>query len=77
MRALSSQILLAQEFQDLTGQALRKVIKLVGGLEGRLISLVTLFGAGHAEPSEPEQAPEEKKAMAQDDVDAVLSSFGF
>ena len=77
MRTLSSQILMAQEFQDLTGQALKKVIKLVSGMESRLISLVLLFGGGQAEPAAA-AAPEAKpKTMDQDDVDAVLSSFGF
>ena len=83
----TSEVLMAQSFQDLTGQALRKVIKLVVGLEDNLVGLIQLFG-GHLPGHEPHPAPvvteaapaaEEGKTsgLEQDDVDSVLSSFGF
>jgi chemotaxis protein CheZ len=39
-----SNILLAQDYQDLTGQVIQKVIKLVKGVENDLVSLVKMAG---------------------------------
>ena len=76
---LCNDILMAQSFQDLTGQSLKKVLKLVLNLEGSLLELVTYFG--DVEPL-PQVAEEEAPAimtdpMKQGDVDDILSKFGF
>ncbi|RUO43049.1 protein phosphatase [Aliidiomarina taiwanensis] len=39
-----TEVLMAQDFQDLTGQVIRRVIDLVQEVEGQLVSLLTLFG---------------------------------
>lgn len=75
---LNNRILLAQEFQDLSGQSIKKVIKLVSGLEANLISLVQLFGAdAGSEPKSKAEPEQTKDPLRQDDVDDVLKSFGF
>lgn len=50
--AALGEILLAQEFQDLTGQLIRRSIALLEGVEQRLLGLLTLTGvqAGDAQP---------------------------
>lgn len=91
LRDLLTEILMAQDFQDLTGQMIRKVIALVHEVESKLVEMLTLFG--DPEPTEPiEPAPsrgieaegpiinKETRAdvvQSQDDVDDLLSSLGF
>jgi len=70
-------ILTTQSFQDLTGQTIRKVIKLVGDIEGELVKLITTFGV-REEPEEP--APlsvDAEETVSQADVDDLLKNFGF
>lgn len=79
---ISSQIMVAQSFQDLTGQAVKKVIKLVENLELRLVSLVQLFGSGKSKEEGSESCAEEPKesndaSLSQDDADDILKSLGF
>lgn len=81
-----SEVLMAQDFQDLTGQIIRQVIKLIHDVESKLVQLVRISGS---------QLPEKKKEPSklegpvipgvdqgdvlggQDDVDDLLSSLGF
>ncbi|HHI76808.1 MAG TPA: protein phosphatase CheZ [Gammaproteobacteria bacterium] len=85
-----SEVLMAQGYQDLTGQIIRKVIDLVSDVEGKLVELVRLSGAeaqkdkGRNEGPDIEAAgpvvPGVDKADAvsgQDEVDDLLSSLGF
>jgi chemotaxis protein CheZ len=69
-------ILMTQSFQDLTGQTIKKVIRLVTDLEGELVKLVATFGVkaegGGAKQAEP--APDQ---VSQADVDDLLKEFGF
>jgi chemotaxis protein CheZ len=87
-----TEIMMAQDFQDLTGQVIKRVIELVKEVEDSLIHLLTVFG-------EPDSniANEEEKAVdnngvegpiidaetredavsSQDEVDDLLSSLGF
>ncbi|WP_421257981.1 protein phosphatase CheZ [Aeromonas sp. 600886] len=51
LRQLLTEILMAQDFQDLTGQMIRKVIKLVQEVETKLIEMLTMFGEAAAEHS--------------------------
>ena len=81
-----SEVLMAQDFQDLTGQIIRQVIKLIHDVEGKLVQLVRISGS---------QLPEKRSEASnlegpvipgvdqgdvvsgQDDVDDLLSSLGF
>ncbi|MGL5525966.1 MAG: protein phosphatase CheZ [Aeromonas veronii] len=91
LRQLLTEILMAQDFQDLTGQMIRKVIKLVQEVETKLIEMLTMFGEASAEHSTrsipvngieaegPIMNPEARADVVngQDDVDDLLSSLGF
>ena len=70
-----TEILTTQSFQDLTGQTIKKVIKLVGDIEVELVKLITTFGVkpelGAVENIE---APEK---VSQEDVNELLKDFGF
>jgi len=89
---LMNEVLLAQGFQDLTGQVIKRVITLVKDVEESLVHTIKMFG----QLDDYKQAlVEEKKstpsvhgptidaefradvASSQDDVDDILSSLGF
>ncbi|MEJ2609366.1 MAG: protein phosphatase CheZ [Candidatus Thiodiazotropha sp.] len=83
-----SEVLMAQDFQDLTGQIIRKVITLVHDVEEKLVMLVRI--TGNKRDDEGEKLNEEELAgpaipgldqgdqvTNQDDVDDLLSSLGF
>ncbi len=86
-----TEILMAQEFQDITGQIIKKVIDLVQDVESNLVRLIKLTGHVNA-PREKEKEKESLKASGpcvpgiddqavctsgQDDVDELLASLGF
>lgn len=48
---LLTEVLMAQGYQDLTGQVIRRVIDLVKEVEDSLVNMLTMFG----EPEQPEQ----------------------
>ncbi|MCG9697133.1 protein phosphatase CheZ [Shewanella sp. Isolate11] len=90
LKELLNSILLAQDFQDLTGQMIRRVIELVREVESNLVSMLTVFG----EQPEIEKPVKANKSVAaegpiinaelrddvvtgQDEVDDLLSSLGF
>ena len=84
LHALLSDILMAQSFQDLSGQAIRRVIGVAGELEGRLAELVARTGGVRREDREAAEAARAEAADGaaarvrdQDEVDALLSSMGF
>ena len=75
-----SQIMMAQEFQDLSGQVIKKVLQTIGHAEQQLTQLLTplddtALPARALAPLQGPQVPE--KAVAQDDVDALMASLGF
>jgi chemotaxis protein CheZ len=84
-----TEILTAQQFQDITGQTIKKVIALVNTLEVELVGLISTHGMPlKVEPPEIEKsetnqteddwaddAPHEK--VSQSDVEALLGDFGF
>lgn len=80
-------IMTAQDFQDLTGQVIMKIIHLLKDLEVSLINLITGFGipiGGKREEKRPAKeflygpAHDKKDALkSQEDVDALLAEFGF
>ena len=44
LRNLLTEILMAQDYQDLTGQMIRRVINLVQEVEAKLVAILTVFG---------------------------------
>lgn len=77
---LLSQIMLAQDFQDLSGQVIKKVVGILGHGEQQLQQLLSQnVGPEAAEPPaaslEGPQVPD--KAVVQEDVDDLLASLGF
>ena len=67
-------ILLAQEFQDITGQSIRKVIDLVNTIETELVGLIATFGI-KSDSEEASAVVAEK--VSQTDVEDLLKEFGF
>ena len=80
-----TEILLAQSYQDLTGQVAQKIATLLNELEGELLDLVKTFGVVQPEKEGPSarmelQGPQSKKSetkKSQDEVDSLLDSLGF
>ncbi|MGO9016498.1 MAG: protein phosphatase CheZ [Dissulfurispiraceae bacterium] len=70
-----TEILTTQSFQDLTGQSIKKVIKLVGDIEDELVKLITTFGVKpELRLSDKINAPEK---VSQEDVNELLKDLGF
>ncbi|MCW8328198.1 protein phosphatase CheZ [Photobacterium sp. SDRW27] len=90
-RSHLTEILMAQDFQDLTGQIIRRVIELVHEVEDQLVEILKAFGMEQEDRTEalreecvlsPEgpivNSEERVDVMStQDDVDDLLSSLGF
>ncbi len=82
-------ILLAQGFQDITGQIIKRVINLVQNLEESMVELVRISGgaSSHSQTTQEIELPgpvvpgvDDQKGDVvsnQDDVDDLLSSLGF
>jgi chemotaxis protein CheZ len=84
-----SEVLMAQGFQDITGQVIKKVIALVQDVENKLIQLIRI--SGHEADKDAVKQQRVAKEMGpvvpgvdhgavvsgQDDVDDLLSSLGF
>lgn len=66
-------MVLAQSWQDLTGQRIKKVASFIGTVESSLLELVRLTGA-LAGSEAPARAA---KVSSQEDADRLLSEFGF
>lgn len=91
LRSHLTEILMAQDFQDLTGQIIRRVIELVHEVEDQLVEILKAFGmeqedrsdalkeASVLTPEGPIVNSEERVDVmsSQDDVDDLLSSLGF
>lgn len=76
-----TEIMMSQDFQDLTGQIIRRIIKLVHEIEEQLVRLIQNFGveiaAEEPAPEENLKGPASDTRIEQNDVDDLLSSFGF
>lgn len=87
-----TEVLMAQDFQDLTGQIIRRVINLVDEIEGNLVELIRiqgehLIGEEKKEraadpttldgPQIPGKETSDDVMKGQDDVDDLLASLGF
>lgn len=77
-------IMLAQSFQDLSGQVIKKVIDVISRTETQLLQLlhesapehvVAAVSASNAAALQGPMTPD--KALKQDDVDDLLASMGF
>jgi len=90
IHSLMTDVLMAQDFQDLTGQVIRKVIDLVREVEESLISMLTAFGITAESKNSSSKMGEnlvegpivntenrDDVVEDQDDVDDLLSSLGF
>lgn len=93
LRDKLTEILMAQEFQDLTGQIINKVIDLVQEIESKLVLILKVRGQQSQLALKPEEQKKQKDITAegpivdansrsdvvngQDDVDDLLSSLGF
>ena len=66
-------MVMAQSWQDLSGQRIKKVVDFIGNVEFSLLELVRLTGAlAGREPAEVVE-----KVSSQDEADRLLSEFGF
>ncbi|MDH5484944.1 MAG: protein phosphatase CheZ [Gammaproteobacteria bacterium] len=87
-----NEVLMSQGFQDLTGQIIRRVIKLVDDIETNLVELIKIQGENFVRDEkkvkkqegdtflEGPQVPGQKSddvMNGQDDVDDLLASLGF
>lgn len=66
-------MVMAQSWQDLSGQRIKKVVSFIGSVESAMIELVRLTGA----LSGRETVEEVEKINSQDEADRLLSEFGF
>ena len=66
-------MVMAQSWQDLSGQRIKKVVAFIGSVESSMLELVRLTGA--LSGREPVEAVE--KINSQDEADRLLSEFGF
>jgi chemotaxis protein CheZ len=89
VRSKMTDIMMAQDYQDLTGQMIKQVINMVQEVEEKLVRLVAISGAKlnknddkHADgtmahgPQLP-TADKAEVATNQDEVDDLLASLGF
>lgn len=77
-------IMMSQDFQDLSGQVIKKVIDIISRTENQLLQLLKDTAPEHvaaavaAAQAEQLQGPQTAdKAMKQDDVDDLLAQMGF
>jgi len=90
MHARLSDVLMAQDFQDLTGQVIRRVMALVAEVQDSLVNMIRITGGvrptrqaingsgTHAEgPQVGLAANSGTVVKGQDEVDDLLSSLGF
>jgi len=67
VHGLMTEVLMAQDFQDITGQVIRRVIQLVEDVEKNLIELLKIFG------KEEERRNAQKAGSAPSKKDAALA----
>lgn len=75
-------ILLTQDYQDLSGQLIQKMLGLLGGLEQDLSGLLERFGqsaapTGGEAPLKGPLTQDHQERHDQKDVDSLLDQFGF
>lgn len=78
-------IMMAQDFQDITGQLIKKIVAITNRVENELAQLLrdnappeVKAAIAETKPAELMQGPSAPgTAMAQDDVDSLLADLGF
>jgi chemotaxis protein CheZ len=78
--ATFGEIMMAQDFQDLSGQVIKKVVTIIGHTEQQLLQLLAQsegkeLAAVQFNPLQGPQVP--GQAVVQEDVDDLLASLGF
>ena len=85
MQSILTEMLIAQDYQDLTGQVIHKIVDLLGNLENELLSLVETFGQVYmpkdvsvkdANLKGPQHEKDDSR-QSQTNVDDLLDSLGF
>lgn len=79
-QAWATELLMSQDFQDLSGQVINKVIGLMSSVEAPLETLLKHAGTqaqNHTQVGELAGVQTPDKALKQDDVDDLLASLGF
>ena len=83
LRAGLTEILMAQEYQDLTGQVIRRTIDIVDRLESKLVALIAAElpsvqprQLARGEAQGPVVGADANAVNRQDDVDALLAELG-
>lgn len=81
------EIMMAQDFQDITGQLIKKIVTITHAAENELAQLLrdnappetkAALAAAEAKPVDLMQGPSvPTQAMEQDDVDSLLADLGF
>lgn len=74
LRTLATKLITSQEYQDLCGQRVQKVMRLMQALEVSLSDL--LHQCSVAMPSAPESIPEGQERVEQNAADDILKDFG-
>lgn len=89
VKSRMTDIMMAQDYQDLTGQMIKQVITMVQEVEEKLVRLVAISGASMSHKKEkiedgskaqgPQLPTADKQEVAtnQDEVDDLLASLGF
>ncbi|KTG18296.1 protein phosphatase [Pseudoalteromonas sp. XI10] len=68
LQGLMTNVLMAQDYQDLTGQVIRRVIELVREVEDSLINLLTVFGSQEDGHQQQEKQAIENEPATSDTV---------
>lgn len=81
------EIMMAQDFQDLTGQVIKRIVELARNLEAQLVQLLVDLSQGELKPTAPVAANHLLNGpvvngrgdvvTSQDQVDELLESLGF
>ncbi|CAM3942664.1 protein phosphatase CheZ [Pseudoalteromonas byunsanensis] len=69
LQSLMTNVLMAQDYQDLTGQVIRRVIELVREVEDSLINLLTVFGTADELPSKKKISETQVASEGEVDID--------
>ncbi|MEE2000059.1 protein phosphatase CheZ [Alkalimonas sp. MEB108] len=78
LNSLLTEVLMAQDYQDLTGQILRRVIELVREVEDSLIGLLTAFGESNPDllPDTSKPAKVKKPKAAAEAEGPIIDAAG-
>lgn len=69
LQSLMTNVLMAQDYQDLTGQVIRRVIELVREVEDNLIHMLTVFGTTDDQPNQESNLVTDDAAVQTTEID--------